>query len=178
MREPIFGHGLCQCGCGKETFVPWANVPRYGYVKGEPRAYVKGHYPRHTGPAWVEEDCGYETPCWVWQRKLDIGGYGVDKKQRAHRLAYERHAGPISEGLQLDHLCRNRACVNPDHLEPVTCAENLRRGAGTKLTAELVRDIRRRREAGESCSSLAKRFGVAPTTISTLVRRGTWADVT
>lgn len=48
----------------------------------------------------------------------------------AHRWSYEYHVGPIPEGLHLDHLCRNRACVNPDHLEPVTNRENLLRGAG------------------------------------------------
>ncbi len=54
----------------------------------------------------------------------------------AHRWSYEYHVGPIPEGLEIDHLCRNRLCVNPDHLEPVTTQENLRRshGNGTKPT--------------------------------------------
>ena len=54
-------------------------------------------------------------------------GHGANTMP-AHRYAYEELVGPIPEGLQLDHLCRNRSCVNPDHLEPVTCRENLRRG--------------------------------------------------
>lgn len=72
--------------------------------------------------------------CWLWTGYRDRGGYGqfsVDGKQRKpHRVAYEWTVGPIPEGLQLDHLCRVRHCVRPDHLEPVTCAENLRRGHG------------------------------------------------
>lgn len=71
--------------------------------------------------------------CWEWQASLRTG-YGViagegigGKKQMAHRAIYELLVGPIPEGLDLDHLCRNRKCVRPSHLEPVTRQENLRR---------------------------------------------------
>lgn len=73
--------------------------------------------------------------CWNWVGYVRPDGYGTfqpsqKKTVLAHRFAYELFRFVIPEGLALDHLCRNRRCVNPDHLEPVTVGENVRRGTG------------------------------------------------
>ena len=66
--------------------------------------------------------------CWRWLGHIALNGYGRINMKMAHRFVYERLVGPIPSGLTLDHLCRNRDCVNPDHLEPVTSAVNTMRG--------------------------------------------------
>lgn len=72
--------------------------------------------------------------CWLWTAAADRHGYGSFTKPgerqvrlKAHRFAYEALVGPIPPGLELDHLCRVHACVNPNHLEPVTHRENMLR---------------------------------------------------
>ncbi len=80
------------------------------------------------------------TSCWLWLGPFDAYGYGVfemeRRKYKAHRVAYEKHVGPIPEGLHIDHLCRVRSCVNPAHLEPVTLEENIYRGRAGRHWAE------------------------------------------
>lgn len=68
--------------------------------------------------------------CWIWIGDTTPNGYGAHRirpgepRRAAHRISYEQHVGPIPGNRQLDHLCRDRSCVNPTHLEPVTAAEN------------------------------------------------------
>jgi len=75
--------------------------------------------------------------CWLWLAAKKWNGYGIFKvggkagyAEPAHRVAYYMARGEIPDGLGLDHLCRNRSCVNPAHLEPTTWRENIRRGNG------------------------------------------------
>lgn len=79
-----------------------------------------------------------KTGCWEWTASVRPNGYGqfnlVGVTRYAHRAAYTLLAGPIPNGFHLDHLCRVRHCVNPDHLEPVTQQENIRRGVEVRTT--------------------------------------------
>src|SRR5690349_8419011 len=104
-------------------------------------------------------------PCWVWSRARDHAGYGGvycdGHIVGAHRWVYQQLVGPIPDGLHLDHLCRNPSCVNPDHLEPVTVAENVRRGSVRKLTMEAAEEIRREHARGVSMAHLALHHGVS-----------------
>lgn len=168
-------HGLCACGCGELPPLATHTNNKRGVKKGQPVRYVHGHNRRKsfTTEYLIDPVSG----CWIWQRAMGANGYGLISQGRrsvpAHRYVYEREKGLIPGGLHLDHLCRNPSCVNPDHLEPVTAAENTRRGLNAKLSMELVREIR--------CSDLpgvelARRYGVTPATISHIRLGHTWRE--
>lgn len=166
--------GPCPCGCGVQTKIATRNSANG--IKGQPRM----HNRRRRNPAayFVEEDRGYDTPCWIWQGARDGQGYGHvgrgGRWVRAHRRWYEDHVGPIPEGHDLDHLCRVKLCVRPDHMEPVTHAENVRRGRGSKLTVEQVREIR---AAEGTRVEIGRRYGVSHVCVTNIKNRKRWADV-
>jgi len=126
--------GFCQCGCGAPTtLADRRDFLRMGYSVGTPLPYVKGHARAYTD---LETELRFWTKtrlapsgCLEWTGEIMWKGYGIVKirgrRVRAHRYAYELCKGPIPEGLEPDHLCRNTRCVLPDHLEAVTRRTNL-----------------------------------------------------
>lgn len=132
---------------------------------------------------WLEDANG----CYVWQRAFkgkeaaSGGGYGClrikGKLWAAHRYAWEREHGPIPAGLQIRHKCHNTKCVNTDHMELGSNADNAKdkalalRASGYKLSPDDVRSIRTRREAGEKLRTIAADFGIDQTYVSQIARR-------
>jgi len=128
----------CECGCGKPTNLAPKTSARRGWTKGKPMRFIYGHREivnvrsrfwnkvNILGPYWQG------TRCWIWTPPFNKDGYGeikIDGKViPAHRVAYKWIHGPVPEGLELDHLCRNPLCVRPGHLEPVTHVTNVLRG--------------------------------------------------
>lgn len=134
-------YGCCQCGCGEKTVVSPHTDRDHGWTRGEPRRFVQGHAPRLNRSQFEPTDRGFDTECHIWCGTKNERGYGLAKwagsdAHLAHRITWEIQNGPVPEGLELDHLCRQRDCVNPDHLEAVTHSENMKRGAFARYREE------------------------------------------
>lgn len=134
IQDESSGPRTCRCGCGETPPPAPRTIARRGHVKGQPMPWCPGHYhrrdPERQFRKWVGEPDDHG--CWPWQGTIAGNGYGRFAIRggsiAAHRFSYELLVGPVPEGLELDHLCRNRACVNPAHLEPVTHRANTLRG--------------------------------------------------
>ena len=156
---------------------------RRGIIAGQPVDYINGHGTRLSPVEYIEEDRGYKTSCWIWQRSKDKDGYGFitidprpsgSRSGRAHVVYYERKYGKIPQGLFPDHLCRVPSCVNPDHIEPVTIAVNTQRGLSAKLTTADVVEIRAMLDAGHTQKFIGSQFHVTQTMISRIKRGAAW----
>lgn len=125
-------------GCGRRADVP-----------GTARGFCSGHYHRwqrygdplaggvirdHDPLSAIARKIEFtDAGCWVWTGAVcPTTGYGTVGTSSAHQRSWELLVGPVPDGLVLDHLCRVRHCVNPDHLEPVTQRENVRRGIAAR----------------------------------------------
>jgi hypothetical protein len=139
--------------------------------------------------------------CWLWTGSRNTYGYGQLRTghrgllEMAHRLAWEFHRGPIPAGMNVLHACDNPTCVNPDHLMVGSQSANAidmvakgrqkggfgtyrhPGGAGWKLDSEIVLEIRRRAEGGESYASISRSFDLTAAMVSRIVRRLSWRRV-
>lgn len=134
-------YGFCWCGCGEKTAIASKTQRSRKTFAGEPYRYIIRHPALVVTQTISERLWPKVSPqpggCWHWTGFLDKAGYGrirseggrMGESLLAHRVTYELKYGDIPKGLELDHLCRNRRCVNPDHLEAVTHQENVARGA-------------------------------------------------
>lgn len=131
---------LCECGCGQLTLIATRTRRERGQVRGQPLRYLLGHNSHEPPPLierFMERVEVRDDGCWEWtgsktSGEFDYPRFCVGKADYvlAHRWSYERHVGPIPDGLTIDHLCRFTLCVNPDHLEPVPNVVNVMRGDG------------------------------------------------
>jgi hypothetical protein len=158
--------GLCECGCGQRTTISPRTNRIHGYIKGEPRRFILGHATRRAPVDYIVDA---ETGCWNWQLARDARGYPRKRvggrDARAHRWHYEQRFGPISGDLHLHHRCENPSCVNPDHLVPLTPAAHALTRKDVRLAAADVLAIR---EATDSQSVIAKRYGITQSYVSML----------
>ena len=173
----IKGNGFCGCGCGVKTALARATSRNAGRIKGQPVRFIVGHRSRLDNPG---HEVDATTGCWNWLGYINPRtGYSGNMRHKgrpeiAHRAYYLKYRGPISAGRELDHTCRNRRCVNPDHLEPVTRPENGRRRAATKLTEELAAQARQLVNAGTTRKAVATQFGVSRSLVSMIVSGQRW----
>lgn len=174
------GSGFCRCGCGERTRVAPQDYPKRGIRKGEPQQFVKQHQARRRKAFIVNP----ETGCWIWQGYTIPQGYAMQsidgESKLVHVLHWERLNGsvppPGPDGrYELHHLCGDKACVNPGHLELLSRLGHSRKHP-RKVTIEMAREIRAATDAPSA--QLAERYGIAQVTVEFIRSGRTWREET
>lgn len=168
---------LCECGCGNPVSLASKTNSKRGWKKGCPIRFIVGHASRKQYNAitfWVNKKSG----CWIWQGSKISTGYGNlrvnNKTILAHRYMYELVRGEIPKELELDHLCKTPLCINPAHLEPITHAENCRRGKRAKLTHKTVIEIKAMKAVGYTITAIAEKYNLVRHTIRSAINGESW----
>lgn len=149
---------LCACGCG-DAAVYAARHVAYNIREGI------------TDVDYVVMDCGYETPCWIWKgrRVPRYGNVRVRGTQMSvHRAMFIQTKGPIPTGAVVDHLCSEKRCIHPDHLQLSTIGANVRRSVGFNPTGLALAEIVSREQTAKA---LAVKYGVSSRTIDAVRKR-------
>lgn len=168
--------GFCECGCGGRTSLIPVNYHTRNLVKGTYRRFIFAHHNKLQNPGYTVDANG----CWNYNGFITARGYAGKvrssngKAKSAYAVQYERkHGIQLPSGTTLDHTCRNGKCINPDHVEPVTTAENVRRGKLTKLTKGQVAEIRALAPSMTRVG-LATRYGISISTVYSIIRHVNW----
>lgn len=175
---------ICQCKCGKIQEVAYGKLLRKNRIRS------CGCSRQDRSKEIFESNYKKTSGCWIWEGNLNRGGYGkIGTTGLAHRRAYQYTYGKIPYGKQVCHKCDNRKCVNPDHLFLGSIGDNMkdktfkdRQAKGSqigssKLTENEVREIRKRRELGETYESLSQAFDVDWYTIRSIIKRKSWNHI-
>lgn len=170
--------GYCHCGCGQRTPLVKSSCARMGYKRGQPYKYCSGHNRQRAQPFYVVDGI---TRCWIWQRAKTRTGYGKMAEdghdEYAHRVFYKRYKGSIPAGYDIDHLCRNTSCVNPEHLEAVPHAINNRRGVKALINIDIARQMRAiHQTAGLNARQIASQSGVSRALVVGVLLNYTWRE--
>lgn len=164
---------LCACGCGYPVGI--------GRSGRRPR-FITDHASstrKRDSPNPRLYTINSETGCWEWNGCLSSDGYGsgrIDGKSvRLHRWSYSYHVGPIPDGHEIHHTCRNRRCFNPDHLVAITRTAHRQLPDRSKLSWESVRRIRLM-YPGRSQQSIADEFGITQPIVSAVLLNKIWKE--